>query len=265
MINYKLSGTTALIDADILIYSACFFKLDNKDSFDNNKLLSIRKSVVDSLVSNINNLLNPDHMLLFLSCSRVDNFRKRYNIDYKAGRPDKPEFFTEIKEYINTTYRAITVPTLEADDLIGIYANKENEYCEDAIICTIDKDLQQLEGEYFHLRKKEQWTISKIEANKNLFRQILTGDATDNIKGLYHIGVKKAEKYIEEHCKGDYSVKRLVEVTTQKYFEHLKDSGMDQETILNIYRCNANQIFILRKEGQSFDNWIMDQIQKEEN
>jgi 5'-3' exonuclease len=97
----------------------------------------------------------------------------------------------------------------EADDLI--YFNSQLLEVDDYIICSIDKDLRQIPGlhyDYYQLKKQDEegneykvrkgfQYVTKESAENLIFEMMLTGDVSDNIKGIYGIGKKKAEKLLQ--------------------------------------------------------------------
>ena len=99
------------------------------------------------------------------------------------------------------------MPTLEADDAMGIYATSH----EDCVICSPDKDMRQIPGELYDL--KEQTTITKSEGLKWHLIQTLAGDQTDGYAGVPGIGVKRAVQLFEEH---GYNWKTVVDAFEAK-------------------------------------------------
>ena len=47
-------------------------------------------------------------------------------------------------------------------------------------------------GDHYNWRKGKYYTISEVEGKRNFWKQMLTGDAVDNILGLYGVGPKSA-------------------------------------------------------------------------
>jgi hypothetical protein len=56
------------------------------------------------------------------------------------------------------------------------------------IISTKDKDLNCIPGRHYNWSKGEEVTISEPEANAHFYSQVITGDTSDNIPGLYGVG-----------------------------------------------------------------------------
>ena len=94
---------------------------------------------------------------------------------------------------------------IEADDLLGIMLT--NGRVENPILCSIDKDLLGIPGWHYNWNK-DSWPtyVSQEEADHNWLVQLLTGDATDGIRGMEGIGPVKAKKLIEKYKTPDLSV-----------------------------------------------------------
>ena len=110
----------------------------------------------------------------------------------------------------------------EADDAIGIraYSLGENDY----IICSIDKDLDNLRGHHYNFVKNERYYITESQAIKNFYRQLLTGDRTDNIPGLAGIGPKKAEKILKD-CNTEEELYKAVLKAYKDDVDYLTEQG----------------------------------------
>lgn len=114
---------------------------------------------------------------------------------YKGNRvAPKPVHKQAITDYLVEHWGAKSVKGIEADDAIGIYARGANRRGDTAIVCTIDKDMNQIVGEHYNIVTQEPYNVSADEAWKLIFLQTLTGDATDNIPGLFRYGPVKAKK-----------------------------------------------------------------------
>jgi len=115
---------------------------------------------------------------------------------YKGNRKgSKPKFLPHAREYMEDKYYATVVHGIEADDAIGIMAAGLGY--EGCVIVGIDKDFLQFPGLHFNYRKNEFTTQSDFDAQHFIYKQMLTGDSTDNIKGAKLVGPKKAEAMLE--------------------------------------------------------------------
>lgn len=129
------------------------------------------------------------------------NFRNKIAtiVPYKGNRDKlhKPIYYQEIRDYMVEHWGARIVRGAEADDAVSIAQHQQSDLF-DTVICTIDKDLKMVPGLHYNYQKKEEFYVGQQEATVNFYRQLLTGDNTDNIKGVYRVGKVKAEKLIDE-------------------------------------------------------------------
>lgn len=87
----------------------------------------------------------------------------------------------------------------EADDALGI-AQCQAGCGEDTIICSIDKDLDGIPGWHYNFSKNRKadgtYIVSEVNANRFFYKQILSGDSTDNIPGMFRkLGKKATSRY----------------------------------------------------------------------
>jgi len=123
------------------------------------------------------------------------NFRNEILPSYKENRKSqrKPLTLKFCKDYIYKNYNGYSKPKLEADDVLGILATTKI-LPGNKIICSEDKDLNQVEGLHYNPAHREFYKISKKQAEHNFYLQILVGDQSDNYKGCPTFGIVKAEK-----------------------------------------------------------------------
>ena len=178
----------ALIDADSLYFRPCC-RTQKKNE--------IRK-LVDKAINGIKE--NVETNEVYLAVKGHGNFRKDIYPDYKATRreiePHIKEALSYAHEYIVDKHNAIMADGMEADDLVSIWAY---ECMDDNIpyaICGIDKDLLQIKGWHYNFVKETSQYIDEDTGNYNLMFQCLVGDTSDNIKALYGVGPKKAERIL---------------------------------------------------------------------
>ena len=119
------------------------------------------------------------------------------------------------------------MPTLEADDSMGIYATKHTGN----IIVSPDKDMRQIPGMLWNF--EESTLIKPEDGAKWHLIQTMAGDNTDGYAGVPGIGVKRAVALFEE--KG-YSWKTVVEA--------FKEKGLSEDIALE----NARLARILTNE-----------------
>lgn len=220
----------ALIDADTPIFAAALSA--------NDKELWVATSRLESMIYSIFKESKADEYVLFVSGS--SNFRKELDISYKANRTqDDPIHRKACREFLIQQMDAISAEHCEADDFCGIYQS------EDTIICGIDKDLLQIPGKHFRwqitrgtkvVREAEFVEVSEIDGLRSFYRQMLTGDTSDNIKGVDKIGEVKSAKLIN-HLTNEKEMKDLV-----------KDLYNDDDRFYN----NANLLWIMRGFGETY-------------
>jgi len=129
--------------------------------------------------------------------SDKNNFRTSILPDYKLNRINtrKPLTLKFCKDYIYKNYNGYSKPNLEADDIIGILAT--SDIINGAkIICSEDKDLDQVEGLHYNPSSREFYRISIQQADYNFYFQVLTGDQSDNYKGCPTVGAVKAARVL---------------------------------------------------------------------
>tara|TARA_R100001594_G_C3925466_1_gene236810 strand:- start:125 stop:616 length:492 start_codon:yes stop_codon:yes gene_type:complete len=108
---------------------------------------------------------------------------------------------------LKTEFEVIIMPTLEADDAMGIYATQNPGN----IIVSPDKDMKQIPGDIYNL--DERFTITREQGAKWHLIQTLAGDQTDGYGGVPGIGVKRAEVLFN---KKGYTWKTVVEAFEDK-------------------------------------------------
>lgn len=153
------------------------------------------------------------------------SFRKKLNQEYKANRKKHYNRLTKWvslvrKELIENMNYAIGDDYFEADDLVITRALQLGP--SNCVILSLDKDLRQIEGIFFDYGTKINndgskdykglEVISKLEAKRFFWKQMLMGDSGDNIKGIKGIGPVKANKILDQispelyfhHTLGEY-------------------------------------------------------------
>jgi DNA polymerase-1 len=143
----------------------------------------------------------------FTKCK--NNFRKQIDPQYKANRTKRNKWVNELRDYLLEYWEnSYAHDEYEADDLI--YYNAETMAVNQYIICSIDKDLKQIQGlhfDYYQLKRYDEngeifkirkgfKNMTKIDCENLLCELFLVGDACDNIKGVKGIGEIKAKKII---------------------------------------------------------------------
>ena len=230
-----------LIDCDFVVYKCCAAAESEIDFGDDVIIVtSTFKDAYSCVKRELNKISNKfgdfDEMILFFSDSK--NFRKDIQKDYKGHRNrKKPCGYRRVINKLSEEYSVIKMPTLEADDAMGIYATQYPGN----IIVSPDKDMKQIPGMLWNF--DDSFTITKLEGERWHLVQAMAGDNTDGYAGVPGIGVKRAVALFEE--KG-YSWKTVVEA--------FKEKGLSEDIALE----NARLARILTNED--YDDEKMEPI-----
>ncbi len=139
-------------------------------------------------------------------------FRDELFEEYKIHRAPMPEELVAQLPVIDSILEAMRIPILrvpgyEADDAIATVARQAEAQGIEVLICTGDKDLRQLISDrvkVYNLRKdavldrdalKADWGISPEQVIDLL---ALMGDSVDNVPGVPGVGIKTAQKLLQD-------------------------------------------------------------------
>lgn len=215
----------ALLDADIVAYRVAAAS-ENDD-------VALAAARLIELVTNI--------VYFEADCTSYEGFLTgkdnfRYDIakikPYKGNRTQKKPKHLQAMRDLLVKMGCVVIDGQEADDAIGIAAYSMSP--EDYTIISIDKDLMMLRGSHYNFVKKEFKYVTEEEAIKSFYTQLLTGDRTDNIRGIQGVGPAKAAKILKD-AKGE-----------EELFNAVKAAYEDDEALLE----NARLLWIRRKEGE---------------
>ena len=220
-----------LVDADYVVYKCCAAAETEVDWGEDVILVTSKFSEAYAAVKRDlqkltkNFLWDVPQIILFFSDSV--NFRKSIQPAYKGHRNrKKPCGYKRVINQLKTEYEVIVMPSLEADDALGIYAtaNPGN------IICSPDKDMRQIPGTLFDM--SDLTTIEEVEGRNWHLVQTLAGDQTDGYAGCPGMGVKRAVSLFEE--KG-YSWKTVVEAYADKDLS--EEVALENARLAKILQC----------------------------
>ena len=228
------------IDADILVYSVGFASNDDPVEY---ALRSVRTAV-----ENIMHSVSADSAELYLTHG-PDNYRFDIDPNYKGNRKDgpKPIHIEAIREYLVEEVGAVMCYGQEADDALGIGATQQGHG-----IATLDKDLDGIAGVHYNWKKRKVYYVNPEAADQFFYKQMLTGDSTDNIQGLFkRTGVKAMKKVVEPLEYMDDPAEMYAHVK-QVYMDAVADKVMSSDEgdvdrwLLQQGRC----LWIRRREGE---------------
>ena len=219
-----------LVDGDVVAFR-CASSAENDTA-------GIARARMEEMLVGMMDDLQSDRYRIFLSSDR--NFRYELYPDYKANRRDRPrpQFLEDCREHLVKYWQAELSDGWEADDSLGIEASRPLGLEESPpIICSIDKDLKQIPGQHWNFVKKEYEFVTTELGLYRFYRQVLTGDPTDNIPGLKGIGPVKAERIIEG-CNGEHEL-----------FSRVRREYGDDSFLL----LQGRLVWIMREEGKQWE------------
>lgn len=219
----------ALLDADFLVYRIGFASEEDTEEYAKARLVERLKDIVYFE-------LNCDDYKAYITGK--GNYRNEIAVTqpYKGNRKDmkKPKHYEALRDHL-VRLGAVVTEGIEADDAVGIEAAKMQDTC---WIVHQDKDLDQLPGWHYNPVKLEKYHVRDFDGLHSFYTQLLVGDRTDHIKGLWKVGPVKAEKYL----KGCKTEQELYEACVRAYEEH----NEAPERLLE----NGRLLWLQRKEGE---------------
>jgi len=155
-----------------------------------------------------------------------ETFRDALFEEYKKNRPEAPADLVPQWPLIHEVVRAFRIPTLtvpgvEADDVIGSLARQCEQGGLDCVIVTSDKDLAQLVSPRTRLwdTMRDRWTDERavrerygVEPRQMVEVLALMGDPIDNVPGVKGIGEKTAIALVRHFGSVEEALARLDEV-----------------------------------------------------
>lgn len=180
------------IDGDILLYSCGFANETQPLSFAKHAMkLQIEKICASCCV-------NPEDMLLVFS--GPENFRDKVATmqPYKGNRKNvtKPIHYDDLKSWAIARYAPVVSEDEEADDVLGkLLAQGHVD-----TIATIDKDLNMIPGTHYNWKHDSVTEVTEEQGINFFIEQLISGDATDNIPGLFRCTGMKGSQKIKDRC-----------------------------------------------------------------
>lgn len=231
------------VDGDIIVYSVAFAAKDDPVEY----ALKSTRSAVEQIMFDI----NAESVEIFLTGK--GNYREGLDpaYPYKGNRKsERPEHYAAIKEYMVATLGAIVFEGEEADDALGYHSVQDGWG-----IATLDKDLDGVPGWHYNWKRKEVYMVSPEDADRFFYKQLLTGDSTDNIPGLFkRTGVKAMKKTFEPLETMD-DPKEMYEHVRQVYIDAVYDQRMssDVDDVERWLLTQARSLWIRRERDQMWE------------
>lgn len=239
---------TLLIDGDSLIYYEA-----HKDS------LEEAINGIDKRIERIFEDCGSTTYHMFLTEGKCFRYDRAITKEYKHSRKgrEKPRFFNSLRGYLKDTYGAVSVKGIEADDCVSYLKTLAPD---STIICSPDKDvLQQVPGRHYNYQMTSRdksyvpkgfISTSESDALHFLHLQMLMGDSTDGISGIEGVGIKTAEKILDDCC--DLTSADWFVVIFDRYIEKygpIEGTHRFHETFKLVYLLKTPEDF--KREGLS--------------
>ena len=228
-----------LIDSDFLAYKAaqaCEIGID----FGNDVVISQSQfsdvlRVFENELGKVTKAMMTDDFVLYFSST--NNFRKKIFPDYKGHRMKrKPLGYRRLINHCKENYKCCILPTLEADDAIGIDATRFADPAN--IVVSPDKDMKQIPSNLWNL-SDDVVEITVEDGDRWHLIQTLSGDPTDGYSGCPGIGVKRATELLDKN-----------ENKWEAVCKAFRDRGLSDDDAL----LNARLAKILRQEDYDLTN-----------
>ncbi|MCH9612019.1 MAG: DNA polymerase I [Chlamydiia bacterium] len=229
---YIIDGTSYLFRGYFAIR-----KMTNDKGESTNALFGLIRSVQKMIKD-----FAPSHMVCVFDGPDNKKSRKEIYEDYKAHRDECPE---DLIPQIAHAHRfcklagvpEITVAGVEADDTIGSIAHWGAQNGYDVYICSSDKDLAQMVGDYIRLihTHKENLVIDHekvieifgVRPDQIRDYLALVGDKSDNIPGLAGVGPKTAATMLGQMDHVEELIEKADELSNKKLAEKVKNGADD--------------------------------------
>ena len=214
-----------LVDADSLIFAACYKKREHKDDERFYTNIEDSKAKFDeqfmSIVNKLEDMYNVERVITFSGSK--GNFRKLITPVYKANRKKQelPPLLDDMHQFVKDEYNSVWGFGIETDDIVARYWKElSNEVGRDNVcIVSLDKDYRQFPAIIYnyHFKSREILDISEEEAMYNFYEQFIIGDSADNVQYFSGRGKVFASKYLKD-CDTKYQyTRKMLELFQEKY------------------------------------------------
>ena len=210
-----------LIDGSSFLFRAYFAarqSFSTKDGFPTGAVFLITR-MFRSLLNDFKN-----QKVIAVFDAKGPSFRNEMYNEYKATRPPMPDDLRKQIEPVNNLVKAlgiplVSVPGVEADDVLGSYALEAVKLGYKVVICTGDKDLAQLVNDDIELldtMKNIHFDAAQVYEKYGVPPHLiidllaLKGDSADNIPGMKGVGDKTASALLNA-MGGIYEVKEKID------------------------------------------------------
>ena len=145
------------------------------------------------------------------------NFRDEvYQVQkYKGNRQsEKPLHYDAIIEYMVSKWDAERIDGKEVDDEVAMQARQASK---PTVVCSPDKDLDQIPGLHWNYSKVVEYEVDPLEAEMFFWEQVVSGDSADHIMGVWKTGPGKAVKLVAEWYNEGLTQEQIWEQVVEAY------------------------------------------------
>ncbi len=236
-----MTSPVALIDYDPLKYAAASMceHYDKEMEIWHIKPVNHMYHFLNSMVKKCIKRCETDQFQCFITpVSSKDNFRFEIYPEYKGNRKDKrkPHHLLEAHQYGLSRWRAIPSKGEEADDTLSIAHYEYNSFgfadpnIITSVICSIDKDFDNCAGWHYNPKKDEFYFVSEIQALRNFYLQVLTGDTADNVPRV-DLGWRKAQA--QKAIQKAETEKELFDIVYKETYDVLEKKYKDTDVLMH--------------------------------
>jgi len=206
-----------LIDGSGIAYRA-FFALGDwmstSDGLPTNAIYGITRMLLKLLKEYVK---KGEDSIIFVMDKKTTTYRNELLKSYKAQRPETPEKYIQQIPYIyelveKLGIKLVAMNNYEADDVIATIVSKKKEKYDNVYIITSDKDMMQLVKDNVYMLRPEKGITEMVKYDSLQVEKkmgvppekiadllALMGDSADNIPGVRGIGIKTAQKLLQDY------------------------------------------------------------------
>jgi hypothetical protein len=174
-------------------------------------------------------------------------YRDKVYPEYKANRTQpRPKHYEEAREYFMEHFDAHIARGIEADDYVGIVGQAMRDKCNVTMV-HIDKDLDMLPGCHYNFRKKEFYHVTPLDGYKHYGIQMLKGDSTDNIPGLFKLTGRRASAKYKQRILDAESREDVNRELLEIYTEGLELGSEEYDNMIFAMDINHTLLWILQE------------------
>jgi DNA polymerase-1 len=241
--NPKARPKFVIVDGSNYLFRAFYAirELSNSKGFPTNAIYGFTTMLMKLMKDH-----QPDYIAVAFDV-KGPTFRHEAYGEYKATRKETPEDLIVQIPYVKEVIRSFAIPVLErqgieADDIIGTIARRQQREGMDVVIASGDKDMMQLvspgivmvdsmkDKTYDVAAVRERFGVEPGQVAEILG---LMGDTSDNIPGVPGIGPKGAQRLIEQFGTIEEMLKHPEQIHNEKtrnaVVQHAEQARLSRE------------------------------------